>query len=87
MERKSCIVVLWKSRAKWEAYSSLVAFISHNPQYTSDYIYKRWESGTFRDHRIELRRVVFRLNRRKTKRGNLPRVRPGRPRARTAQRK
>lgn len=87
MERKSCIVVIWKSRAKWEAYSSLVAFVSRHPQYTADYIYNRWSEGTFADHRLELRRVPFLLNKRKTRRGNIPRVRPGRPRTRTAQRK
>lgn len=85
MERKSCIVVCWKSRAKWEAYSSLVAFVSRHPQYTADYIYNRWSEGVFADHRLELRRVQFILNRRKTRRGNVSRVKPGPARTRNKQ--
>lgn len=77
MERKSCIVVRWKRNGKLEAYSSLVAFCSRHDSYTTSKIYQRWVNGVYSDYRLELQRVPFVLNKRKTRRGNLPRVKPG----------
>lgn len=79
MDRKSVIVVRWKNRRKnkVEAYGSLVAFCATHQQYTRNSIYLRMVEGVFSDHALELQRVPFRLNPKKTRRGNLPRVKPG----------
>lgn len=80
MERKSVILVYWKGKRMYEAYSSLAAFLSHHPQYARYTIYDNRVDGVFTDHAVELRRVEFWPNRFKTRRGGLPRWKPGPPR-------
>lgn len=77
MERKSVVLVRWVRGDKWEAYSSLRAFVSHHRQYETHRIYSRWTDGVYADHALELRRVPFLLNTHKTRRGNLKRAKPG----------
>lgn len=76
MERKTVIVVRWRT-GELETYSSLVAFCAAHPQYTRHRIYNNWAGGIYTDHVVELRRVPFRLNPYKTRRGGLKRTKPG----------
>lgn len=77
MERKSVVVVRWFNGDKWETYSSLVAFCARHPEYPRHLIYNRWCGGIYRDHALELRRCMFRPHPLKTRRGGLPRLKPG----------
>lgn len=77
MERKSVVVVTWKSTGLVEAYSSLVGFCARHPQYAPHRIYARWKDGIYVDFRIELRRVAFVLNPYRTRRDGLKRAKPG----------
>lgn len=77
MERKSVVMVRWKRNDKWEAYSSLAAFCATWPQYSRHRIYNNMDDGKFTDYALELRRVTFRLNPYKTRRGGLKRAKPG----------
>lgn len=83
MERKSVVMVRWKSTGRTEAYSSMVAFCAAHPQYTRHRIYNSMKGGTYADHALELRRVPFRPNPYKTRRGGLKRAKPGPRRTRT----
>lgn len=77
MERKSVVVVTWRSTNRVEAYSSLVGFCAKHPQYAPHRIYSRWKDSIYVDFRIELRRVPFVHNPFKTRRGGLKRAKPG----------
>lgn len=86
MERKTVVMVLWRSTGRMEAYSSLTGFCAAHPQYAPHRIYARWNNGIYVDFRIELRRVPFRHNPYKTRRDGLKRTRPGPRRTRTKER-
>lgn len=80
MERKTVVVVRWKKGGVVETYSSLVAFCAHHPEYPRHLIYNRWCGGVYQDDVLELRRSMFFQHPLKTRRGNLPRYKQGRPR-------
>lgn len=77
MERKSVVVVKWRSTGKVEAYSSLVGFCASHPQYAPHRIYSRMKDGIYVDFRVELRRAPFVHNPYKTRRGGIKRAKPG----------
>lgn len=77
MERKSAVVVRWKRTGLWECYSSLAAFCARHPYYPRHLIYRRRVGDTFADHVLELRRVRWVPHPLKTRRGKLPRAKPG----------
>lgn len=77
MERKSVVLVKWLRKGQYEAWSSLSAFVNTHQGYTRAIIYNNATDGVFSDGVIELRRIPFRLNPVKTKRGNIKRAKPG----------
>lgn len=77
MERKSVVVVQWRTTGKMEAYSSMVAFCARHPQYAPHRIYSRWKDGIYVDFMIRLERVPFLPNPYRTRRDGLKRVKPG----------
>lgn len=77
MERKTVVLVYWKCTRRYESYSSLESFIHRNKQYSRHRIYGGQRNGIYSDHAIELRRVFFLPHPLKTRRGRLPRYKPG----------
>lgn len=86
MERKTVILVYWKATRRYETYSSLAAFCAHNPAWPRHLIYQRQRNAIYSDAAIELRRVMFNLNTKKTRRGGIRRWKPGPQRTGTVKR-
>lgn len=86
MERKTVILVYWKATRRYETYSSLASFCSHHPAWPRHVLYQRQRDGIYSDAVVELRRVKFNLNTRKTRRGGIRRWKPGPPRGRMMRR-
>lgn len=76
-ERKTVIMVKWNFTHKWEVYSSITAFCSHHQQYTPERIWREWTNPVYINYHLELRRVPFKMNTHKIRRGGLKRAKPG----------
>ncbi len=76
-ERKTVVVVRWKKKDVWEAWSSLTAFCNAHPAYPRYHIYNRTKNGVFEHYAFELRRVQFKLNPIIARKGGLRRNKPG----------
>jgi hypothetical protein len=70
-------MVRYKKDDRWEAWSSLAAFSSAHPKYPAHYIRRRTVDGVFNHYLFELRRVPWKLNPIKPRRGGIKRIKSG----------